>query len=110
MWKLRILSCLVLSGLLIGSFVAIDSFGFQNSWSASHPPRLVITVHVGYQPTNIAFAPFNGYMYVTNYGGGSISVINPVSNKVVLTINDTAAQVTLLINGYFQVYRMWSRS
>jgi YVTN family beta-propeller protein len=76
------------------SFPTVDSFGFQNSLSSSnggHLPSLVTTISVGDQPTNMAFDPFNSYMYVTNLGSGTISVINPIKNRVVLTINDYGA-------------------
>ena len=41
----------------------------------------------GAGPTQIAFDPVNGYLYVSNTGNGTISVINATSNSVVGTIN-----------------------
>ena len=37
-------------------------------------------------PFGIAFNPDNGFMYVTNQGSNSVSVINPATNTVVATI------------------------
>ena len=44
------------------------------------------TVTVGIQPEGIAFDPTNGYLYVANFGSGTVSVIDGSTNTVVTTV------------------------
>jgi YVTN family beta-propeller protein len=42
---------------------------------------------VGIEPAGVAYDPSNGYIYVTNYGSDTVSVINGATNTVIATIS-----------------------
>ena len=44
------------------------------------------TITVGTNPTGVAYCPVDGYVYVANYGSGTVSYINPSTHEVVSTI------------------------
>jgi len=47
---------------------------------------VVATIPVGTFPAETAFSPDGGTAYVTNYGDGTVSVINTAAGKVTATI------------------------
>lgn len=49
-------------------------------------PRQVLSVTVGLSPVHFAFTQGGRYVYVTNFGGASISVIDTTSGTVIATI------------------------
>ncbi len=49
-------------------------------------PRQMLSVTVGLSPVHFAFTQGGRYVYVTNFGGASISVVDTTSGKVTATI------------------------
>ena len=47
---------------------------------------MVKTVKVGSQPTGVAVTPNGNYVYATNYGSNTVSVIKTSNNTVVKTV------------------------
>ena len=47
-------------------------------------------VNVGANPRFVAVDPVSGFVYVTHYGGNSISIINPATQTVVQTLSANA--------------------
>lgn len=96
---------LVRSFLLIGLlafslssfFLAVPVYGFQdqgtvyvvgvgtNSLFAIRGEKVVANISVGNEPFGVAVDPFGNLVFVTNYLGNSISVIDGFSNRVIKT-------------------------
>jgi len=53
--------------------------------------KVIATIPVGIWPKGIAYDPSNGYIYVTNYGSGTVSIIS------------TSASTSTSSNGYIYV-------
>jgi YVTN family beta-propeller protein len=47
---------------------------------------VIVNITVGRSPTGVAYDPSNGYIYVANWGSGTVSVINGATNTVIATI------------------------
>jgi len=62
------------------------------------PPQVVATVPVGYYPQAVGVNPLSGRVYVSNYRGGSVSVIDPLSNTTVATIPLAGQATGIAIN------------
>ncbi|GAA3628027.1 hypothetical protein GCM10022223_51680 [Kineosporia mesophila] len=45
---------------------------------------------VGSFPLGTAYNPFNGYVYVANFSGGSVTVVDPATMTVVATVSTTS--------------------
>jgi len=45
-----------------------------------------VNTHNALEPVGVAYDPSNGYIYVTNFGSGTVSVINGATNTVIATI------------------------
>jgi YVTN family beta-propeller protein len=59
----------------------VVAFDVTSAW-----PRQVLSVTVGLSPVHFAFAQAGRYVYVTNFGSASISVIDTTLGKVIATI------------------------
>lgn len=67
--------------ILISSLIGILLLTAMGSTLVAHADYP--TVSVDYGPYTFAYAPSNGYLYVTNQNSGTVSVINPAGNTVV---------------------------
>jgi YVTN family beta-propeller protein len=78
----RVLAALgVVLSVLLGSVVAVAApAGADDSFS------VVDTVTVGFFPAGVAVSPDGSRVYVANFGGNSVSVINTSNNTVVATV------------------------
>jgi YVTN family beta-propeller protein len=59
---------------------------YQVTESNALPGFVIDNIPVGSAPQGIAFNPNNGFLYVTNFDSGTVSVIDPSTNTVVATI------------------------
>jgi YVTN family beta-propeller protein len=53
-------------------------------------PRQVQSITVGLSPVHFAFTQGGRYVYVTNFGGASLSIVDTTSGKVIATIQTPA--------------------
>lgn len=57
---------------------------------AGAAPRMTLAVPVGISPVHFAFTQAGRYVYVTNFGSASVSVIDATQGKVIATIQTPA--------------------
>jgi YVTN family beta-propeller protein len=93
--------------------MAQDERGSNSGWSPQHsvvigsgrdyPDTVVATVPVGSGPGNVAALPNGSYVYVTNGGSNTVSVIRTSNNTVVATVlvGDGPWGVAALPNGSY---------
>jgi YVTN family beta-propeller protein len=74
MYGLSVILALALSGTFLG---------LESAWADS----VIKTINVGNEPRQIAFDSHNGYLYVSNGGDDSVSVIDGKTNTVIDTIS-----------------------
>ena len=62
---------------------------------------VIATITVGNTPVMVAFSPDSAIAYVTNYGAGTLSVINTATNTVIATktVGDGPAGVAVSPDG-----------
>jgi YVTN family beta-propeller protein len=89
--------------------LAVPLVGFEKVFA----DEVIDTVIVGLSPVGVAYNEGNGYMYVTNAGSGTVSVIDGDTNTVVGTItvgNDPRGVAYNPGNGYMYVTNQHSNT
>jgi YVTN family beta-propeller protein len=83
-----------ITGLAPAALAASGGDGFP----AASGPHVIATIPVGKQPGQVAVNLSTDLIYVTNYQGGSVSVINGRTNKVTDTITGFSLPNAVAVN------------
>ena len=51
----------------------------------------------GSKPNGITYDPVNGYIYISNYGSGNISVLGPLTQTIIQTISESGTEPTSMV-------------
>lgn len=77
--NLKAVATLVITAIVLAACSVVSS----PAWAGGAVGTVVGTVTAGDQPHSIAYDPSNRYLYVTNFGSNTVSVIDGATNAVV---------------------------
>jgi len=79
MWRTAKRRQLMKMMIAVSIAILLSAFGLSVTANGSTDGttfKVIATIPVGSMPAGVAYDPSNGYIYVTNYGSGTVSIIS----------------------------------